>query len=344
MTRRRAVLGALAALPSLISAPAPALADAFEPFEFVALGDMPYGPDLIRGPAYRHLIDLINALNPAFAVHIGDFKDGLAACSDDEFKLQYQHFQRFAQALVYTPGDNDWLDCQRRGDDALERLQALRQRFFASALSLGQHPLVMQRQGDLMPAYSRYVENQRWVHKGVLFATFHTVGPDNGSRAAQADVRAEYLAREVANAAWISAAFALARSQGARALVLATQAETLVYPDLADPRRGEVHPGFAGSIGHSLPPLADAAPFPVLLVHGDAHHHIVDRPFRNARGQRIPNLWRLEVFGEPRMHAVRVRINPPATNPRADGAAPFSFSPIWNALSPDPRLLGRIER
>ena len=291
---------------------------------------MPYGPDLIAGPAYRRLIELINQAGPRFAIHVGDFKDGTAACSDEEFTLQWRHFQRFAGALIYTPGDNDWLDCHRRGDDPLERLQALRQRFFAEARSLGQRPITLQRQSALMPAFADYRENQRWVHQGVVFATFHTVGPSNGFDAAQPAVRAEALRREAANAAWIKSAFDLARSQGARALVLATQAESLRYPDPAEPKRGEVQEGYP-SIAHQLLPLAETAPHPVLLIHGDFHQYTTDRPFRNAQGRTITNLWRLEVFGEPRIHAVRVGVQPEVVG------APFVFTPIWNAMSPDPR-------
>ena len=106
-------------------------------FEFVALGDMPYGADATAGAAYRHLIGQINALKLPLTLHVGDFKSGLADCSDAEYRLQLQNFQLFDRALVYTPGDNDWFDCQRRGDDPLERLQALRQHFFAAPQSLG---------------------------------------------------------------------------------------------------------------------------------------------------------------------------------------------------------------
>ena len=310
---------------------------------------MPYGPDLIAGPAYRHLIGLVNQLAPPFTVHIGDFKDGLADCGDAEYQRQWQYFQRFDSALIYTPGDNDWLDCQRRGDDPLERLQALRDRFFASPRSLGRRPIAVERQADHQPAFApfapfapfaRYRENLRWVYParpgGVVFATFHTVGPRNGLDATLPAVRDEARAREAANAAWIRAAFALARSQGAPALVLATQAESLTYPDPDQPRRGVVHEAFAASIRDTLLPLAEAAPFPVLLVHGDFHHYITDQPFLNARGQRIRNLWRLEVFGEPRLHAVRVRVQPGAW--AQHGPEPFVFTPIFNPMSRDPRL------
>ena len=357
MIRRRVALGRLAAgfgaasalggwaglsaglAQAQVSAPAPAPAAAA--FEFIALGDMPYGPDAIAGAAYRHLIGMVNLLKPPFTLHVGDFKSGVAACSNSEYALQQRNFQRFERALVYTPGDNDWADCQRRGDDPLERLQALRQRFFASPRSLGQRPLDLLRQADLMPAFAAYVENLRWSYpagpQGVVFATFHTVGPDNGFDATSAAVRAEALVREAANAAWISAAFAAARSQGARALVLATQAELLHYPEhQRQPLLGEVRDGFARSVTQTLLPLAEAAPHPVLLIHGDSHHYTTDQPFQNPQHQPIQNLWRLEVFGEPRVHAVRVRVNGVG-----DGGPPFGFTPVWNPLSPDPRLRAR---
>ena len=310
------------------------------PFEFVALGDMPYGPDLMAGPAYRHLIGLVNQLAPPFTVHVGDFKDGTADCGDAEYQRQWQYFQRFDSALVYTPGDNDWLDCQRRGDDPLERLQALRERFFAAPQSLGRRPIAVERQADRMPAFARYRENLRWVYPdgpgGVVFVSFHTVGPRNGLDAAAPAVRDEARAREAANAAWIREAFALARARGAAALVLATQAESLTYPDPRRPKRGEVHEAFAASIRDTLLPLAEAAPFPVLLVHGDFHRYTTDQPFFNRRGQRIGNLWRLQVFGDPSLHAVRVRVQP-----GRPGVPPFSFTPIFNSMANDPRVRAR---
>lgn len=346
---RSALLSVL--LLALLPAPAKAQPTAGTPstprsFEFVALGDMPYGPDLIAGPAYRHLIGLVNQVAPPFTVHVGDFKDGTADCGDAEYQRQWAYFQRFDSALVYTPGDNDWLDCHRRGDDPLERLQALRERFFAGPRSMGRRPIAVERQADRMPAFARYRENLRWVYPagpgGVVFATIHTVGPRNGFDAAAPAVRNEALAREAANAAWIREAFALARSQGAPALVLATQAESLTYPDDDHPRRGVVHEAFAASIRDTLLPLAEAAPFPVLLVHGDFHRHVIDQPFRNARGERITNLWRLQVFGDPRLHAVRVRVQP-GVNGMTDvnggpGPEPFVFTPIFNPMSRDPRV------
>jgi hypothetical protein len=120
--------------------------------------------------------------------------------------------------------------------------------------------------------------------------------------------------------------------------VLFRSAESLYTPDPDHPDRQAVAPGFALSVRDTLLPLAQQAPFPVLLVHGDHHQYKTDQPFRTPQGAPIANLWRLEVFGEPRLHAVRVEV-------RARGAQPpFGFEPIWNPLSVDPRLREKLPR
>jgi hypothetical protein len=303
-------------------------------FEFVALGDMPYGPDTMTGPAYRRLIEQINDEKPVFSIHVGDFKDGVTSCTDELFSRQHEHFQRFDGPLVFTPGDNDWTDCSRTGEDPLERLQALRALFYPadpagrSVLSLGRRPMAVESQSRVMATFERYRENLRWWQGDVLFTTFHTVGPNNNSDAAAAALRGEYLARESANAAWVRASFRLARERGAKALVFATQADMFRRVDSRLPLR--LRGGFGTSIASTLVPQTVASGLPVLLVHGDSHHFITDQPFVDRAGRPIANLWRLEVFGAPRAHAVKVRVDPGA-------AAPFSFTPIWNAMSADPR-------
>lgn len=329
--RRVLLVAALGLVSSLAGAAGNGGNGASRAFEFVALGDMPYGPDAMSGPAYRRLIEQINDEKPVFSIHVGDFKDGVTPCTDELFARQLEHFQRFDGPLVFTPGDNDWTDCNRTGEDPLERLQALRQLFFPadrSDRSLGRQPMAVESQSRVMPVFQRYRENLRWWHGEVLFTTFHTVGPHNNGDAASSALRGEYLARESANAAWIRASFRLARERGAKALVFATQADMLKRVDSRLPLR--LRAGFGTSIGHALVPLTVASGLPVLLVHGDSHHFIADQPFVDRAGRTIANLWRLEVFGDPRTHAVKVRVEPGA-------AEPFSYTPIWNAMSADPR-------
>ena len=53
--------------------------------------------------------------------------------------------------LIYTPGDNEWTDCRPISKyDPNERLDRLRQLFFAAPRSLGQRSRALTRQSDLV--------------------------------------------------------------------------------------------------------------------------------------------------------------------------------------------------
>jgi hypothetical protein len=292
-----------------------ALAVQAQTFQFVALGDLPYGdPTKVSAP-YRALIGGINRLQPAFSIHIGDFKSGSTRCSNEEFQLQLQHFGLFASALVYTPGDNEWTDCHRANNgayDPVERLALLRSMFFPAVQSLGQLPLAVQSQAALDPTHAKFVENLRWQHQGVLFATVHIVGSNNNFEVRDARAVAEFMERDRANVAWIQDAFAHAQQSGAKALVFAMQADVFdsksIWEDFPP------HSGFRTSIGETLLPLAAAARIPVLLIHGDSHVFRFDQPF-SINKTPITNLTRLEVPGANDMRAVQVSVDTRAAQP-----------------------------
>jgi hypothetical protein len=283
-------------------------AQAQQGFSFVALGDLPYGaPDKAYGP-YRALIERINQSGPDFSVHVGDFKSGSTLCSDQEFANQRTHFQRFKGAVVYTPGDNEWTDCHRANNgsyDPLERLAALRQLFYTPGRSLGQQPLAVQNQSSLMPAYARYIENQRWLHQGVLFATLHIVGSNNNLESRNLAAAQEFFERDAANVAWIESAFERAAEQKANAVVLAFQADVFETKTVWEDFPG--WSGFRKSIGETLLPLASRWGKPVLVVHGDSHQFKIDQPFQLHK-KPLPNITRLIVPGASDVRAVKVTV------------------------------------
>ena len=292
-----------------------ALAAQAQVFQFVALGDLPYGDPAKVAAPYRALITSINRLQPAFSIHIGDFKSGSTRCSNEEFQAQLQHFGLFASALVYTPGDNEWTDCHRANNgahDPLERLATLRSMFFPAGLSLGQAPLAVQSQAAQNPAFAKFVENLRWQHQGVLFATLHIVGSNNNFEVRDARAVAEFMERDRANIAWIQDAFARAQSSGAKAVVFAMQAD--VFDSKSIWEDFPAHSGFRTSIAETLLPLAAAARMPVLLIHGDSHVFRFDQPF-SINKTPITNLTRLEVPGANDMRAVQVSVDTSATHP-----------------------------
>jgi hypothetical protein len=64
---------------------------------------------------------------------------------------------------------------------------------------------------------------------------------------------------------------------------------------------------------------------PLLLVHGDTHTLIIDRPLRDATDHEIPNLQRLETYGSPFVGWVEVTVDP--AGPRL-----FTFEPRLEAV------------
>jgi hypothetical protein len=278
-------------------------------FAFVALGDLPYGSPQQAYPSYRRLIDRINEAAPVFSIHVGDIKSGGTRCTDEEFIAQRLHFDRFAAPVVYTPGDNEWTDCHRRsngGYEPQERLQRLRQLFFKPGWSMGQRPMALQTQAQLMPEHAAFLENQRWLHEGVLFVTVHVVGSNNNLQSEVPGAVAEHAQRDAANVAWIRAAFEHAGRVKAQALVIAMQANPLLGRNLFEdfPKNS----GFRQSIGETLLPLAAASPVPVLLIHGDSHWHRMDQPF-TWRGEPVRQLTRLEVPGGSDVRAWQVGVD-----------------------------------
>lgn len=320
----------------LTAAAAPAAAGSWggdKAFEFVALGDMPYKiPDDI--PRFDRLIARINALKPAFAIHVGDTKSGASSCGDAEQQRVLDQLQTFDGALVYTPGDNEWTDCHREKAgkfDPLERLAKVREMFFKGPSSLGRAPLELTRQSDVAAEHRPFVENARWTFGGVAFATVHVVGSNNNllPKKAMAD---EYFARNAANVAWIKDTFAEAAKSGAAAVAIAMQAD-MFYMNELNPVLARDGSGFIDTM-KAIASGAEAFGRPVLVINGDTHILRIDQPFTYADGKTpLETVTRLQVMGEGRVHAVRVLADP-------DSPTVFSFQPLMipeNLNKPAPK-------
>ena len=298
-------------------------------FTFVALGDMPYGPAEKSYPPFERLIGAVNAAAPAFTLHVGDIKSGGTPCSDEEFRNQLAFMNSFDAPLVYTPGDNEWTDCHREragGFDPLERLETLRRMFFTKPESLGRTKMPLEWQPAVHGGAARYVENSRWTRDGVQFVTVHVVGSNNGFETRDRAAAEEYFDRSDANRLWLEDTFHRAGQEDAAAMVVVFHADPF---NVTTPwSKFPAHSGFAG-IAKALMEGAVAFGKPVLLIHGDSHVFIIDKPFtfRDLGGQKgrgvIQNLTRLQVFGAADVHAVEVSVTPGESNP-------FAFRPIYN--------------
>lgn len=261
--------------------------------EFALIGDVPY--DELQSRVYfPNMIEEINATDLAFVVHDGDIKSGSTPCTDDSFERVKAQFQSIRHPLIYTFGDNEWTDCDRVKTNffaPMERLAKLRELFTQGDESLGQRTITLERQ-SATPQFAAYRENVRWSTGEVVFATLNVPGDRNHFG------MPEYAERNAANIAWIREAFARARSQSARGVMLIMQANP--HFDLAS--TNSLRRGFNEML-KVIESETVAFQKPVVLVHGDSHYFRIDQPLMGSKsGRRIENFTRVETFGNPDVH------------------------------------------
>ena len=292
-------------------------------YSFGVWGDMPYkkAGDESKLPA---VLQSINQSNIAFSIYDGDIKDGSSKCTDDIYTDALKMFGTMVKPVVYVPGDNEWTDCHRTnngGFDGLERLKHLRKIMFPTANSLGQTTMPLLHQGKLG---EKYVENTRFSHGPVVFAGLNVPGSNNNvvlsakectnksaGTPAQCDAsNAEYLERDAANVVWLEQTFQQAKDTGAQGVVLVIQAD----PGFDLPETEEVdesqQPRFNGYRNFVAQVIKQTEGFKgqVLLVHGDTHFFKVDKPLYSP-AKLLPNLTRLQTFGSPSLHWVKVTVD-----------------------------------
>jgi hypothetical protein len=296
-------------LPSLIAGALAAVVacgcttpgDKATPLTFIAIGDTPYGPEDVA--MLERALPAIRALSPAFVIHLGDYKSGAAPCEASHDLRQRRLIDSLVPLRVYyTPGDNEWTDCDRALDPAtgrplseLARLETLRLSFFSDAA----RPPPAERQEG-------HPENATWTSDGVRVALVHAVGSNNGRQAVMGDelTAAGSAAdiREAAGAAWIRHVFARARLEKAGAVIIGMQAD---MTDLPATSFGRPCPGAAAEASSDCDGFAalrrslkdETARFdgPVLLLHGDTAPFTLNQQI----GEPYPlNLWRLNAMGD----------------------------------------------
>jgi len=310
-------LAAALALPLLaLSVTAPARADdgGEDTYAIGLWGDLPYS-ELQAAVGIPNLIADMNAHRVRFSVHDGDLKQGSGSpCSDALYTRALGWFNALAAPAMFTPGDNDWTDCDRAsngGYNSRERLDHERQVFFSTPFSMGQHRMRQDVQTAAMCLnaagnYTACVENRRWTVGRVTYATLNVQGSCNNLCDTNPD-SAEFVARNLANIAWLHETFAEARNRGSVAVMLISQADPGwdqsdgTRAPLRDPKTLAETDGQPDGFQDFLLALRDeviAFRRPVAYVHGDSHYPRVDKPFLDAQGRRLENFTRVETFGD----------------------------------------------
>lgn len=276
-------------------------------------GDLPYSPEQEQ-VGLPNLIADMNAHRLAFTVHNGDLKQGAnSPCDDNLYFRALGWFNQLRAPAMFTPGDNDWTDCDRPsngGFNSLERLDRERAIFFATPFSMGKRRLQQEVQAE--PSCLGFggvavpcVENRRWSVGRVTYATLNLQGSCNNLCDTSPDT-AEFAARNAANIQWLKQTFAQAKARGSAAVMLISQgnpgwdASDPTRAPLRNPRTLAQSDGQPdGFVDFLLSLRAEVIDFrrPVAYVHGDSHYFRVDKPFVDAAGRRLENFTRIETFG-----------------------------------------------
>jgi hypothetical protein len=319
------VLLALAPVAATASASAAA-----KPYTLAVIGDTPY--DDAQLAAFPKLVDDIDAdRNVRTVVHLGDMKSG-QPCTDAFYASRRTLYDTFAEPFVFTPGDNDWTDCHRSQFGAFvptERLDSLRRIFYPRPdRALGGSPALRLRPQSRDARFSAYVENVMWSRARAVFATIDVPGSNNDLVPWFVDTRvtpvapetaqntalrtAEFERRMAANLAWLDRAFAVARRDRARGVVIAMQANMWV-------KRLEASADVSGfdALVRRIATRARQFRGEVLVLQGDTHEYLTDRPLKAGSPEhgvttRAPNVRRVVVQGETSSEWLRLRVSPGA--------------------------------
>jgi hypothetical protein len=283
-------------------------------------GDAPYGTTPKDTAEFDLTPSFITAVNADakidLVLHVGDIHSGKQYCTKAYDQSIYDLWTAFKKPLIYTPGDNEWTDCNKAGEgggtynkatsqidyvlgadnnpvdyangDPIANLDLIRSIFFSKpghALG-GGHKFVLSQAVAFdfaHPSDQKYVENVIFIQSDVLFVTLNLPGGSNndtdvwyGAPVASAAQTQEVDERTGADLRWLDRAFAFAKLLKVKGLVIQTQA------DMWDPEKGAAHQAGYEPFVKSIADHTVAFKKPVLLLNGDSHVYLSDNPFDAA--------------------------------------------------------------
>jgi hypothetical protein len=295
-------------------------------------------------------------------LHVGDIHPGKQYCTNSYDESIYDLWTQYKDPLVCTPGDNEWTDCHKSGEggnvtdasgnyvdyangNPVANLALIRSIFFAQpGVTLGGRKKQVISQADSFdpahPADSQYVENVMWEQSKVLFVALNIPSGSNNDAhlwygaAITGTQTQEAGERTGADLRWLDAAFAEAKADGVKAVLIAVQADMWDLDGKTPAHLTGYEPFVSGIASHTL----DFGK-PVLLFNGDSHVYRSDNPLSASDplnyihpGYNVPNFHRVVVHGSTfPLEWLRLTVDPQADNaPDANAFGPFS----WDEVQP----------
>jgi len=272
------------------------------------IGDSPYGAsntDTAEFAKYPAYIAAINSdKDVSMVLHTGDIHSGKQYCTQDYNQSIFNLFNTFTIPLIFTPGDNEWIDCQKTKEgggrtdtyfsgDPYKNLDLVRSIFFSQpGKALGKTEMSVHSQATeydpKYPADKAYVENVWFEKSNILIATINLPGGSNngasyltgGPTASALSIADSIRQQEIdsrtgAAFRWMDTIFAKARANGDSAILIMVQGDMW---DLDSNKMSDKTLTEWKQYIDKLAVLTKDFGLPVLLTHNDSHFYRSDNP------------------------------------------------------------------
>jgi hypothetical protein len=285
-------------------------------------GDAPYGTtptDTSEFQATPAFIDSINSdPHVDLVVHVGDIHSGKQYCTEGYDRGVFGLWTAFKDPLVYTPGDNEWSDCHKKGEgggvwnagtqkidyvldgagnpvdyasgNPVANLDLIRNVFFANpGYTLGGRKKEVFSQAQYFdatnhPTDGKYVENVLWVQSKVVFVTINLPGGSNNDQ----DIWYGTPSITATQTAEITGRTGADLRWLDQAFAMAQndpdiQGVVIVaQADMWDPEKGAAHQAGYEPFVQNIAQHTSALGKPVLMLNGDSHVYRSDNPLSAA--------------------------------------------------------------
>jgi len=279
------------------------------PSTIALIGDSPYGAsatdtaEFLKYPSYIAAIN--NDKDVSMVLHTGDIHSGKQYCTEDYNRSILNLFSSVATPLIFIPGDNEWIDCQKTKQgggtinsyflgDPYKNLDLVRSIFFSQpGKSLGKVTMNVHTQANeydpKYPTDKAYVENVWFEKSNVMIAAINLPGgSNNGASYLSTGVsglsalsitdqirQQEIDSRTGAASRWLDTVFAQAKANEDSAILI------MVQGDMWDLDSNTMSAKTLTEWKQYIDKLAVLTKDfgkPVLLTHNDSHFYRSDNP------------------------------------------------------------------
>ena len=280
------------------------------PFTIAVIGDSPYGAsptdtaEFIKNPSYIAAIN--NDKDVSMVLHTGDIHSGKQYCTQVYNQSIFNQWLSFAAPLIYIPGDNEWIDCQKvkqgggtansyQLGDPYANLDLVRSLFFSQpGKTLGTAAMSVNTQATQFdpkfPTDKAFVENVWFEKSNVMIATINLPGGSNNGASYLTtgvsglsmlpSITDQIRQQEIDNRTgaalrWMDTIFSKAKANGDSAILIMVQGDMW---DLDSNKMSDKTLTEWKQYIDKLALLTKDFGKPVLLKHNDSHFYRFDNP------------------------------------------------------------------